>query len=162
MNRNDTLVQTVQIVQLLAAAADAAGRTSAIYASLKHCVGKAKLIVEVNQAAVNVNFNILQGINVAGGSSKAAPASALWQCTNTANNDAFIKQTDAINWLALGSLATNKIAVFEIDPLALDRTNGFDCIGISSSASNVGNITSARILIPCGYQQTNVPSAIAD
>lgn len=162
MEKNETLVQTHQVETLLAPSAQGSARYST-FASLKNCVGRAHLIVEVNQAeATNVNINILQAINVAGGTNKAAPASSLWANTNTAATAGFVKQSDTANYLMNGATLTNKVLVFEIDPAALDTTNSFDCIGVLIGASNASNIGRAQILIPSAYQQTSVPSAITD
>lgn len=156
----DTLLQTHNVVTLLAPAADAAGRTSSVYVSLKHAL-KAWVVVHITQGnAATILLSLLQATAVAGTGSKAGPAVSLWANQDTAT-DAFTKATDAATFTTSAAVK-NKIVVFEIDPSQLDRANDFDCIGLSTGASNAANITSAMVIVKTGYAQATPPSVLTD
>lgn len=156
-----SLPQTCNIISLLANAADAAGRTSTNYASLKSAV-KVTVIARVNQGnAATVALSLLQATAVAGTGSKAGPTASIWTNQDAQTADAFTKQTDAASFTTSAAVK-DKIVVFEFVPAAMDTANGFDCIGISTGASNAANITSAMVIIQTGYAQAAPPSALTD
>jgi hypothetical protein len=126
-------------------AADAAGRTSA-YQSLKHAV-KAWIVVYMNQAnAATVLLSPLQATAVAGTGSKAISAARIWTKLDEAATT-FTKQTEAATYTT-DAATKKKVVIFEIDPAkVMDVAGGFDCIAISTGASNAANITSAILLI---------------
>lgn len=156
-----TLPEEAKIVNLLAPAADAAGRTSA-YVSLKNA-HKAFVVVHLNQGnAATVLLSLLQASAVAGTGSKAGPTTRIWANLDTAASDALARATDAATYTTDAGVKL-KIVVFEIDPAALDVANGFDCIGISTGASNAANITAAvAYLTPLRYPAASPPTAVVD
>jgi len=137
-------------VALLAAAADAAGRTSA-YHSLKGAQ-KAWIVAHINQGnAAQVTLSPLQATNVAGAGSKAIFAEAV--TLQTALAATF--QTDA-------TLA-DKLIIFEIEPeVAMDVANGFTSIALQTSASNAANITEALLLIYPRYQGADLINTLVN
>lgn len=156
---NTSLVQSCNVVTLLKPAADAAGRTSA-YCSLKNCL-KAWVIVHVDQGnAATILLSLLQATAVAGTGSKAGPTVDIWANEDTAL-DVFTKATSAATFTTSAAVK-GKIVVFELRPDQLDTNGGFDCIAVSTGASNAANITSAMAIIYNGFQQKNPPSALAD
>lgn len=156
-----TLPEEAKIVNLLAPAADAAGRTSA-YVSLKNA-HKAFIVVHMTQGnAATVLLSPLQASAVAGTGSKAGPTTRIWANLDTAASDALARATDAATYTTDAGVKL-KIVVFEIDPAALDVANGFDCIGISTGASNAANITAAvAYLTPLRYPAASPPTAVVD
>jgi hypothetical protein len=56
----------------------------------------------------------------------------------------------------------NKVVIFQIDPAALDQANGFDCIAVSTGASNAANITSAMLIGTPRYAGPAQPSVLID
>jgi len=157
-----TLPEEAKIVTCLAPAADAAGRTGA-YVSLKNAF-KAYIVAFITQGnAATILLTPLQASAVAGTGSKVLTANArIWADLDAATSDALARQTDALNFTTDAGVK-NKIVVFEIDPASLDSANGFDCIGLSTGASNAANITSALfILTPLRYPAALPPSAVVD
>jgi hypothetical protein len=113
-----TLPEAAKIVNLLAPAADAAGRTSA-YVSLKN-YHKAYIVVHMTQGnAATVLLSPLQATAVAGTGSKAGPTCRIWANLDTATNDTLARATDAATYTTDAGVKL-KIVVFEIDPSALD------------------------------------------
>jgi hypothetical protein len=156
---NISLPQVCNVVTLLAPAADAAGRTSA-YVSLKNAL-KVWVVVHINQGnAATILLSLLQATAVAGTASKAGPSVDIW-ANQASELDAFTKQTSGATFTTSAAVK-GKIVIFEFKPEALDSNNAFDCIGISTGASNAANITSAQAIIYTGYQQAAPPSAVTD
>lgn len=140
-----SLPEDVRPYHFLEPAADAAGRTSP-YISLKDAV-KAWIVVYMNQAnAATVLLSPLQATAVAGTGSKAISAARIWTKLDEAATS-FTKQTEAATYTTDAALK-KKVVIFEIDPAkVLDQAGGFDCIAVSTGASNAANITSAILLI---------------
>lgn len=156
------LPEHAKIVNLLAPAADAAGRTSA-YISLKN-YHKAYIVIHMTQGnAATVLLSLLQATAVAGTGSKVLTNVArIWANLDTAASDALVRATDAVNYTTDAGLKL-KIVVFEIDPSSIDLANAFDCIGVSTGASNAANITAATAyLVPARYPGASLPSAVVD
>lgn len=155
-----SIPENVTPYDLLAPAADAAGRTSA-YLSLKGAV-KAWIEVHINQGnAATVLLSPLQASAVAGTGSKAITAARITTKLDEAFT-AFTKQTEAATFTTDAALK-KKIVIFELDPTKVfDQANGFDCIAVSTGASNAANITSARLWIQHGYQGDGLPNPLVD
>jgi len=141
-------------------AADAGGRTSA-YQSLKDAV-KAWIVVYMNQAnAATVLLSPLQASAVAGTGSKAISACRIWTKLDEAAVT-YTKQTEAATYTT-DAATKKKVVIFEIDcAKTLDIAGGFDCIGISTGASNAANITSALLLIQQRHQSATAQSPLTD
>jgi hypothetical protein len=156
-----TLPEAAKIVNLLAPAADAAGRTSA-YITAKNA-HKVYIVVHMTQGnAATVLLSPLQASAVAGTGSKAGPTCRIWRNLDTAASDTLVRDTDAATYTTDAGVKL-KIVVFEVDPSALDIANGFDCVGISTGASNAANITAAvAYIVPSRYQGASIPSAVTD
>lgn len=161
MSRQISMPAQFPPVQLLAGATDAAGRTSN-YVSLKNML-KAWIVCEVAQGnAAQVTFSPLQAQDVSGTNSKAVNSVPNWANEDCATSDSLVAQALAASYQT-GAATKNKIVVFEIDPAtALDIAGGFDCIGVSTSASNAGNVTSAQIYGLNRYQQATPPTALTN
>lgn len=163
MARAFRLWQAAKVEQLLAPAADAAGRTSG-YFSLKDA-HKAYIIVNITQGnAATIALTPLQASAVAGTGSKALTAVApIVANLDTAASDALAEATAAANYTTDAGVK-NKLVIFEIDPAAcMDINNGFDCIGMSTGASHATNITSALlVMMPLRYSQATPPTAATD
>lgn len=157
------LLDRAAITNLLAPAADAAGRTSGVYPTMKGA-HRASIIFKVNQGnAATVLVTPLQASAVAGTGSKALSANVpIYTKLDVAASDVWVRQTDAKNYTTDAGVKV-KYVRFDIDPSALDMANGFDCIGVSTGASNAANITSADILIgPMRYVEDVSVAAITD
>lgn len=148
-------------IECLAPATDAAGRTGA-YASLKNA-HKAYVVFHVTQGnAATIALSLLQATAVAGTSSKAGPSVPIWANQDLAASDTLVAQT-AGNSFTTSAAVKHKMVMFEVDPSYLDVANGFDCITISTGASNAANITQAWIvLVPIRYEQATPPTAMTD
>lgn len=138
----------VKVVNLLAPAADAGGRTSAVYPSLKNAL-RAWIVVYLTQGAANtVQLDPVQGTAVAGTGSKPITGNMLiWSNLDVSANDTFTARTAAKTYTTDAGVH-NKIVVFQIDPAeCMDVAGAFDCVGLTTGASAAANITSALLLI---------------
>ena len=156
-----SLPEHTKLVNLLAPAADAAGRVSA-YVSLKHAL-KAWILVNINQGAANtVLLSLLQATTVAGAGSKVLTnVVPIWSNLDTAASDTLVARTPAVNLTTDAGLKIKQV-IFEIDPAKLDLAGGFDCIGLSTGASSVSNITQAEFWAAIRYPSATPPTMIAD
>ena len=160
-----SLVQNAKLVEVLAPAADAAGRTGTAF-SLKNA-HKAYLVVHITQGnAATVLLTPQQCTTVAGAGAKAIPATRIWANLDTAAAaelaDSLVRAADAVNYTTDAGVK-NKIVVFEIDPSYLDVAGGFDCLRCNTGASNVANITQIMAyLAPLRDGGATPPSARVD
>ncbi|MFG1255882.1 hypothetical protein V5F79_01055 [Xanthobacter flavus] len=163
MARQFSLVAQAKPVSALAPATDAAGRTGG-YISLKNA-HKAYVVLHITQGnAATIALSLSQAKTVAGGSAKSVTATfPIWSALDVATDDTLVARTAAASYTTDAGVK-NKIVIFEILPEAvLDIANGFDCIAVTTGASNAANITSAQVfIVPGRYQQATPPSAIAD
>lgn len=147
-------------VELMAPAADAAGRTSD-WISLKNVVS-ALITFHVTQGnAATILLSLLQATAVAGTGSKAGPAVPIKSNLDTAASDTLVRRTDGATYTTDAGVK-NKIVQFQIDPSQMDVEGGFDCIAISTGASNAANITQAEIMLEMRYGGETPPSVIVD
>jgi hypothetical protein len=151
MARQFSLVAQIPPVMLLAPAADAAGR-AAPFRSLRNAL-KAYIVAHINQGAANtVQLSVMQATAVAGTGGKAVTAVPIWSNLNTGTNDTLVARTAAATYTTDAGL-TDKLVVFEITPEScMDLANGFDCISLSTGASNVANITEAQLHVLGSFQ----------
>jgi hypothetical protein len=158
-----TFSENFKVVNAIAPAADAAGRTGA-YISVKNASKKVFVVCKVNQGnAAQVTFTLNQASAVAGTGAKALTGDVqIWANQATASGDTLTRQTDAKSFQTSAALA-NKIVVFEVDiASALDINNGFDCITVITSASNAANITEATYYAVLANPGTASPSFVTD
>ncbi|MER8615978.1 hypothetical protein NKG99_03855 [Mesorhizobium sp. M1409] len=157
-----TLPHEMKLIEGIAPAADAAGRSSDIV-SLKNA-GKAYILVHITQGnAATIALTPMQAQDVAGTGAKVLANSVpIWSNLDTSLTDTLVRRTDAVNYTT-DAAVKNKQVVFEIDPALLDTANGFDCIYFTTGASNAANITQAEFLLAdLRFPQTTPPSAIID
>lgn len=163
MARQFSLVAQAKINSLLAPATDAAGRTSG-YVTLKNA-HKAFVVVHITQGnAATIALSLSQATTVAGGSAKAVSNTfPIWSNLDVAASDTLVSRTAAASYTTDAGVK-NKIVVFEILPEAvLDIANGFDCVAVTTGASDAANITSAVIyLTPLRYAQATPPTATSN
>ena len=161
MARQFSLIAQAPERHLLSPAADAAGRTG-VYRSLKNAI-KAYVVVSINQGnAATVLLSVLQASAVAGTGSKAISATSIWANQDEAAADGDVAQTAAATFTTSATLKQKRI-IFEIVPeQCMDVANGFDCITVSTGASNAANITSAHLVIIPAYQQASPPNTLVD
>jgi hypothetical protein len=158
-----TLPEQAKIVELLPLATDAAGRAAAAAVSLKNA-GRAYLLVSLTQGnAATVLLTPMQATKVdkTGGKVLTNPV-RIWSNLDTAASDTLVRQADAVNYTTDAGVK-NKQVLFEIDPASLDLANLFDCVYLSTGASNVANLTAAlAILTDLRFGSATPPSAIVD
>jgi hypothetical protein len=157
-----TVAQSLKIVELMCPATDAAGRTSA-YISLKH-VRRCTIQFHVAQGAANtILLTLLQATNVAAAGSKAITNNVpIWRNLDCAASDTLVRDTDAKTYTTDAGVK-HKIVEFQIDPaLCMDVAGSFDCIAISTGASNAANLTEAIAICEMDYEQATPPSVIID
>lgn len=147
-----TIPENHTIVTALNPATDAAGRTSN-YFSLKNAT-KAVFVVDVTQGnAATVAITLSQATTVAGGSAKALSAvQRIWATEDVSTTVVPAAATAAASYTTGAALATKKVLI-EIDPATLDVAGGFDCIAITTGASNVANLTAATLVLDNKYAQ---------
>ena len=152
--------EKVHVVDVLAPAADAAGRSSDAVA-LKHTTGVVIVEASINQGnAATVALTLQQCTAVDGTGAKALTVNVpiyASQDVGGAAGDVLTRQADGVAFTTSAAL-TRKTIRFVIDPATLDLANGFDAIRITTGASNAANITSARVIVSPTYAQTPVSS----
>lgn len=155
------ILANAQLESLLTPAADAAGRTG-VYKSLKGA-HMASIVVKVNQAnAATVLITPLQASAVAGTGSKALSADCPIYVMADDVTGVWTRVADAKNFTTSAAVKT-KFVRFDIDPSKLDVANGFDCLSVSTGASNAANITSADLVIgPTRYSEDTPVPAVAN
>lgn len=157
-----TFPQEMKIVEAIAPAADAAGRSSACV-TLKGC-GRAFLKIHITQGnAATIALTPMQATAIAKTSGKVlANAVPIWANLDTAATDTLVRATDAVNYTTDAGVK-NKQIIFQIDPSQLDVAGGFDCVYFTTGASNAANITQAEwILTDLKHSSKTPASAIAD
>jgi hypothetical protein len=161
MARQFSLAAQIPPTLLLAPAADAAGRASP-FRSLKNAL-KAYVVVHINQGnAATVLLSLLQASAVAGTGSKAVTAVPIWSNLNTATNDTYVSRTAAATYTTDAGVQ-DKLVIFEITPEScMDIANGFDCIAVSTGASNAANITEATLMVLGAIQSASPPNTYVD
>ena len=155
--------QDVVPFSLLAPAADAGGRTSS-YKSLKGAV-KAWIVCHIGQGnAATILLSPMQDLVVAGSTPIACRACRIWYKSTAAATD-FTAATEATTYTTSADVDA-KVVVFEIDPnksLTPHATAGvYDCVAISTGASNAANITSALLLVQMRHKGASVDNVLAD
>lgn len=142
-------------------ATDAAGRTS-LYFSLKHAK-KARFIFTVVQGhATPPALSLEQATAIAGTGTKGCDTDhQIWATNDIAVTKDATKQTSAAGFSTSAALKT-KLVIIEVDPMELDVAGGFDCIAITTGASNVANVTSCILEIETKYPQASPLTATAD
>lgn len=151
------------VKHLLEPATDAAGRTTSAYVNLENAVA-ATIICYVDQGnAATISLTPVQSTLVDGTGTKAISAVArIWANEDCAANADATAQTAAVAFTTSAAVKI-KTVEFEIDPTAqMDVAGGFKCIGLTTGASNVANITSAVIHIWPKHAGATAPSFIAD
>ena len=107
---------------------------------------KAYVIFILNQGnAATIACSVNQCTNVAKAGSKAIPAVPTWTNLDEAAASAVTRQADAASVTTDAGLKTKRV-IFEIDPSKLDTAGGFDCISVTTGASNVANITAVEVI----------------
>lgn len=155
-------VETSKDVLVAKPATDAAGRTSR-YVSLKDYAG-AEVTVYADQAnAATIAITLLQATAVAGTSSKNGPNVPVYVNQDFAAGDTLTRQTSDSYTFTTSAAVKEKVVKFFVPAAALDTNNGFDCIAVSTGASNVANVTAATIrLVGPRYSQATPPTAATD
>jgi hypothetical protein len=154
-----SLAENAKIVEALTPATDAAGRTGAWVSTAT--AGRVAITFHVAQGnAATILLSVLQAQDVNGTGSKAGPTCQVYTNLNCAAADALARQTDGSTYTTDAGVE-HKIVIFEFDPSGLDVTNGFAYVTISTGASNVANLTSAKVfLLDLRYQQKITPTAV--
>lgn len=135
----------IEVLPILDPAADAAGRSSRAI-SLKNYTGPVRLVCYVNQGnAAQVTFTPQQASAVAGTGAKAIPAVPVYSAEDLANTTVPTRNAAAASFQTSAATTPKKVE-FIIDPASLDVAGGFDCLQVTTSASNAANITSAFIV----------------
>jgi hypothetical protein len=150
----------IHVVDVMAPAADAAGRNSDAV-SLKN-FSLAIVEASINQGnAATIALTLQQCTAVDGTGAKALTVNVpifASQDVGGASGDVLTRQTDAVAFTTSAAL-TRKTIRFVIDPATLDLAGGFDCLRVTTGASNAANITSARVILTPTYAQTPQTSA---
>lgn len=148
--------EKIHVVDILAPAADAAGRASDAI-SLKNASGPVILEASINQGnAATVALTLQQCTAVDGTGAKALTVNVpiyASQDVGGASGDVLTRQADGVAFTTSAAL-TRKTVRFVIDPATLDLAGGFDAVRFTTGASNAANITSGRAIISPTYPQT--------
>jgi hypothetical protein len=152
--------EMIHVVDVLTPAADAAGRNSDAV-SLKNFT-LAIVEASINQGnAATIALTLQQCTAVDGTGAKALTVNVpifASQDVGGASGDVLTRQTDGVAFTTSAAL-TRKTIRFVIDPATLDLAGGFDCLRVTTGASNAANITSARVILTPTYAQTPQSSA---
>lgn len=156
-----TLPENCKVLGILKPATDAAGRTGR-YVSLKN-MHKAWIIAYIDQGnAATIALTPKQASAVAGTGSKVLANNVpIWSNLDIATSDVLVRQTDGTAYTTDAGVKEKQV-IFQIDPASLDMANGFDCIALTTGASNVANLTSAVVVGEMRYAQATTPSATVD
>lgn len=150
------LSEKIHVVDILSPAADAAGRSSDAI-SLKNASGPIIVRASINQGnAATVALTLQQCTAVDGTGAKALTVNVpiyASQDVGAASGDVLTRQADGVAFTTSASL-TRKSVRFVVDPATLDLANGFDCLRLTTGASNVANITAAHVIMAPTYPQT--------
>lgn len=121
------------------------------------------IVVELTQAVGHATAVALkQATSVAGSTNKAAPSVAIWANEDTAASDTLVKQTSAASYTVTNDVK-NKQIVFEVDPVALDVANGYDCLYVTvADSSQATNLVSITAYADTKFKQATPPSIIID
>ena len=153
-------------VPLLTPAADAAGRTSTVYPSLKNCK-RAWIVAHIEQGnAATIALTPVQASAVAGTGTKVLTnAVPIWANQDCVASDTLVRQTDAANFTTSAAVKEKQV-IFQIDPAACmdidNATTPFDCIGLTTGASNAANITEATLWCEMKYASATPPSCVTN
>ncbi len=161
MPKENFATQT-KIVVGLPLAADGAGRISR-GVSLKNAA-YATVIAKIAQGnAATVALTLQQATNVAGGGAKTISNPApIWANLDTDASDTLTRQPDGVSFTTDAALK-NKLVVFHVDPAYFDVANGYDCLIVSTGASNAANLTSVDVFLGGNrFQGEPMPTAIVD
>ena len=152
--------EMIHVVDVMTPAADAAGRNSDAV-SLKN-FSLAIVEASINQGnAATIALTLQQCTAVDGTGAKALTVNVpifASQDVGGASGDVLTRQTDGVAFTTSAAL-TRKTVRFVIDPATLDLAGGFDCLRVTTGASNAANITSARVILTPTYAQTPQSSA---
>lgn len=156
-----SIVEELHPVNVLAPAADAAGRTGTVYVNTAFA-GKVHVRVHVTQGnAATILLSLLQATAAAGTSSKAGPVAQIWANLDTAASDTLARVATDANTYTTDAGVKLKIVCFEFDASALDVANGFTYVSVSTGASNAANITAASVeLMGARYSQATPPTVV--
>lgn len=150
------LTERIHTVDILAPAADAAGRASDAI-SLKNTTGPVIIEASINQGnSATVALTLQQCTAVDGTGAKALTVAVpiyASQDVGGASGDILTRQTDGVAFTT-SAATTRKTVRFVVDPSTLDVAGGFDCIRFTTGASNAANITSGRAIVNPKYPQT--------
>ena len=148
----------LHVVDVMAPAADAAGRNSDAV-SLKNA-SLAIVEVSINQGnAATVALTLQQCTAVDGTGAKALTVNGpIYAAQDLATTDVYTRQSDGVAFTT-SAATTRKFVRFVVDPATLDIAGGFDCLRVQTGASNVANITAARIILIPRYPQNPPLSA---
>jgi len=151
--------EQTKIVQAIEPKTDAAG-TTGDYISLKNA-HKVTAIVHLTQGnAATVEIGITEAKAVAGTDAAAVTAAMnVWSNLDCAASDTLVKRTSAATYTTDAGVKHKQI-IMEFDPSLL--SSGFDCIAVTTGASNVANLVSAQYFIETRYPQATPPAAITD
>jgi hypothetical protein len=155
------LTEGAKVVGLLPPATDAAGRTSR-YITVKDAL-RAWILVYMDQAnAATIALTPKQATAVAGTGSKVlANVVPIWACLDEVTTEALVRAADGTSYTT-DAAVKRKVVAFQIEAAALDVGGGFDCIAITTGASNVANLTAAVAILEPRYPQVTPPTVITD
>ena len=155
-----SVAEELHPVNILAPAADAAGRTGA-YVNCAYS-GKIHVRVQITQGnAATILLSLLQATSAAGAGSKAGPVSQIWANLDTATNDTLARVATDANTYTTDAGVKLKVVIFEFDASALDVANGFQYVTVSTGASNAANITAVTAeFIQSRYPQATPPTVV--
>lgn len=150
--------ESVHTVDIMAPAADAAGRSSDAI-SLKN-FNLAIIEVSVNQGnAATVALTLQQCTAVDGTGAKALTVNVpIYAAQDVGTTDVPTRQADGVAFTT-SAATTRKTVRFVVDPATLDLAGGFDCLRVNTGASNVANITAAKAILMAKYAGTPAMSA---
>ena len=147
----------------------AAAEITSIPISLKH-VQKLWAVVYVNTVGTSAAVACVpqtDALVAFGSAAVLVQAVPIWYNLNAANTDAWVRQTDAVNFSTTAASALHKMVVFEIDPSNLRTTataaSDDDCFRISLTTVAAGDYVSIfYIVLPRYISKSDTRTYITD
>ena len=162
MGTGTRTVDKLKIVPALTATTPAASTPTLV--SMKG-YGHLTAIISVKNAAgvTGSAITLAQSKTVAGANSKALGLDYMFASTDIANSVALTNTAVTSNTFTTQTVnSKDSLYIIEVDADSLDVANGFDCIAVSTGASNAANLTSAMLFLEPRYPGPTQPSFIAD
>lgn len=111
----------------------------------------------------DLTLSLYQATDVAAGTNKAAPNVPYWLDADAGTtSDTYVRQTDG-KAITIDPATQNAVmAIFQVDPAALDVNNGYDCVYFTDSGGHASNVCTIVAYCLMRDQQATPATVITD